>query len=60
MSILSNPSPLQFQIDLVNKIMLHSCSMYYLGRETANSNEKDEQGNVIKKVVRYCKHHFGD
>ena len=59
-SLLSTTSPSQFQIDMVNKIMTHQCSLYCLRRKTIKTNEKDNHGNFKMKVLRYCRHHFGN
>ena len=45
--------------DIVNKVMLHSCSSYCLRRKTVSTREKGEDGQPIKQVVRYCRFHFG-
>ena len=59
-SLATSSEPKQFQIDLINKIMIHNCSVYCLRRKTVSTQEKDEHGDVKKKVQRYCRHHFGD
>ena len=50
----------QLHCDTVNKVMLHSCSSYCLRRKTVTTKEKDENGQRVKKTVRYCRHHFGE
>ena len=49
-----------FQKNIVNKIMLHQCSLYCLRRKTVKTAEKDDSGEFKKKIVRYCRHHFGE
>ncbi|XP_066920336.1 uncharacterized protein [Clytia hemisphaerica] len=49
-----------FHTDLVNKVMLHTCSSYCLRRKTVTTKEKDQDGKPIERVIRYCRHHFGE
>eukprot|EP00111_Clytia_hemisphaerica_P019677 TCONS_00058076-protein len=48
-----------FHINVVNKVLLHSCSSYCLRRKTITTKEKNQNGQPIEEVIRYCRHHFG-
>ncbi|XP_057294620.1 uncharacterized protein LOC130623148 [Hydractinia symbiolongicarpus] len=47
-----------FHINLVNKILLHRCSLFCWRRKTITVNSPD--GTKSKKVVKYCRFHFGE
>ena len=52
------------QVDVVNKIMLHTCSRYCLVRKTVSTNENNpsSDGRLPKKktkVVKKCRMNFG-
>lgn len=48
----------EFHINLVNKILLHRCSLFCWRRKTINIINPD--GTKSKKVVKYCRFNFGE